>query len=275
MKITPWPKISAELRITAAAAEARIQFNGGTTIWSTSQIEPLRAAILAHAAHLAVELDRPTPLTVRDLDGATHELAVHPDGIVQEINPDGTIPPLDGLLPVEASCRFCATPISIARETCTECSNRDPLSVRPPVLLPTPAAHPSDQPDPDAADPVTAPEDMTIMVPSKPPTTVLVLETEGEPSLSFTSTVLIGRRPEAAEGQTPLRVASPTREISRNHVTVALEADQVIVTDLGSVNGTYVNDHPIDAPTRVAPHDTIKIGDREFKARAAAREAVS
>lgn len=265
-QIPTWPAFRVNTTVTPNRAQATIQFNGATWSCAAPTIEILSAGVIAHVAKKAIALDRPIALDVDE-----QLLAVRPNGIVQAVAPDKTIPDDDNLLPVHGECRRCGNSVTVTATECSHCEVTDPLSVQPPQA-PAPTAPPKPQ---AALTPAPTIDDMTIMVPSKPPTTVLVLETEGEPSLSFTSTVLIGRRPEVAEGQTPLRVASPTREISRNHVTVALEADHVIVTDLGSVNGTYVNDQAIDAPTRVAPHDTIKIGDREFKARAVAREAVS
>jgi serine phosphatase RsbU (regulator of sigma subunit) len=69
-------------------------------------------------------------------------------------------------------------------------------------------------------------------------------------------------------GDLPLRIgrvagvdlvlASP--EVSRAHCSVSLEGGRAVVTDLGSTNGTYVNDQRIDAPTPLDEGARLRIG---------------
>ncbi|RMG11860.1 MAG: FHA domain-containing protein [Deltaproteobacteria bacterium] len=52
------------------------------------------------------------------------------------------------------------------------------------------------------------------------------------------------------------------KQVSRRHAAITLRDDgAVIVEDLGSQNGTYVNGRRIAAPTEVGPEDSIQIGD--------------
>lgn len=51
-------------------------------------------------------------------------------------------------------------------------------------------------------------------------------------------------------------VRIPSSEISREHCRLTAEGDELIVEDLGSSNGTFVNGRPISRATR------LKIGDR-------------
>src|SRR3954447_20089292 len=49
-------------------------------------------------------------------------------------------------------------------------------------------------------------------------------------------------------------------QTSRRHARVSAQGDLAVVEDLGSTNGTYVNDQPIEGPRAVRPGDTIRIG---------------
>ena len=50
-------------------------------------------------------------------------------------------------------------------------------------------------------------------------------------------------------------------ELSRRHASVSfLDPDHLLVEDLSSTNGTFVNDHRITAPTVVRPGDSLRIG---------------
>lgn len=48
--------------------------------------------------------------------------------------------------------------------------------------------------------------------------------------------------------------------LSRRHASVSRIGDAVVVTDLGSTNGTWVNGRKIDAPTPLQPGDQIMFG---------------
>jgi hypothetical protein len=62
--------------------------------------------------------------------------------------------------------------------------------------------------------------------------------------LALDGPVLIGRAPSADRSDSPgarlMTVLSPSQDISRTHVQIAPEGWQVVVTDLGSTNGTLL-----------------------------------
>jgi pSer/pThr/pTyr-binding forkhead associated (FHA) protein len=52
-------------------------------------------------------------------------------------------------------------------------------------------------------------------------------------------------------------------DVSKRHCLIIVESDQVVVEDLGSANGTYVNDRPI-ARAQLQHGDRLRIADYEF-----------
>jgi DNA-binding winged helix-turn-helix (wHTH) protein len=64
---------------------------------------------------------------------------------------------------------------------------------------------------------------------------------------------LIGRDPDSA-----VWVDSPV--VSRRHARIVIGAASVTIEDLGSHNGTYVNDERCDAPRLLAHGDRIRVG---------------
>jgi hypothetical protein len=51
---------------------------------------------------------------------------------------------------------------------------------------------------------------------------------------------------------------------SANHARVTREGSIVVIEDLGSTNGTYLNGEPLNGPQPLHPGDKIRIGDSEF-----------
>lgn len=49
-------------------------------------------------------------------------------------------------------------------------------------------------------------------------------------------------------------------QVSRRHARIALQNGVAVVEDLGSTNGTFVNDQPIHSPRQLSPGDRIRIG---------------
>jgi predicted component of type VI protein secretion system len=86
----------------------------------------------------------------------------------------------------------------------------------------------------------------------------LILEivegSEAGRQLPLDSVVDIGREPSL-----PLHLDEDT-QVSRRHARIALQGGQVIVEDLGSTNGTYVNEQPISSPRALNPGDKVRIG---------------
>ena len=48
--------------------------------------------------------------------------------------------------------------------------------------------------------------------------------------------------------------------VSRNHAAITRDDDGIVVEDLGSLNGTYVNRRRIESPERLADGDELQIG---------------
>jgi pSer/pThr/pTyr-binding forkhead associated (FHA) protein len=86
----------------------------------------------------------------------------------------------------------------------------------------------------------------------------LILEivegSEAGRQLPLDSVVDVGRDPSL-----PLHLDEDT-QVSRRHARIAVQGGQVVVEDLGSTNGTYVNDQPISSPRTLNPGDKVRIG---------------
>ena len=57
--------------------------------------------------------------------------------------------------------------------------------------------------------------------------------------------------------------------VSRRHVRIVIGTDGTVVEDLGSKNGTFVNDQRLTRPTRIVDGDQMRIGSLLFTFRAA------
>ena len=66
------------------------------------------------------------------------------------------------------------------------------------------------------------------------------------------NTVIIGRSKEAD-------VTLGVEGLSRKHLQIDLEGDQLYVTDLNSSNGVYVNEERIEAGTKVEYHTFLPL----------------
>jgi hypothetical protein len=53
--------------------------------------------------------------------------------------------------------------------------------------------------------------------------------------------------------------------VSRQHAIVELSGGGYLVTDLGSANGTFINDDPVTTPTRLRVGDQVKFGGTVFR----------
>ena len=51
---------------------------------------------------------------------------------------------------------------------------------------------------------------------------------------------------------------------SSHHARITREGPVVVIEDLGSTNGTYLNDSPLSGPQPLHDGDRIRIGDSEF-----------
>lgn len=64
---------------------------------------------------------------------------------------------------------------------------------------------------------------------------------------------VIGRNPDCA-------ISLDFHGVSRKHFTLDVFGDEVLLTDLGSANGTYLNNLKVEAPVKLNRADMIKIG---------------
>ena len=64
------------------------------------------------------------------------------------------------------------------------------------------------------------------------------------------------------EGEGIILVKSST--VSRRHARIVINEKDAVVEDLGSKNGTYVNDRRLSTPTPVADGDQVRIGSLLF-----------
>ena len=71
---------------------------------------------------------------------------------------------------------------------------------------------------------------------------------------------VVGRSPDA-----DITIDDPYS--SEFHARVGLQDDRVIVHDLGSTNGTYVNGRRVSSPTSVSRGDTVQIGKTALEVR--------
>ena len=51
---------------------------------------------------------------------------------------------------------------------------------------------------------------------------------------------------------------------STSHARLVPHGDVIVLEDLGSTNGTYLNDEPLRGPQPLHPGDRIRIGDSDF-----------
>src|ERR1044072_2061347 len=100
--------------------------------------------------------------------------------------------------------------------------------------------------------------------------TVLTLEIVEGPdagkSARLAGTIEIGRDP-------AVDFALRDEQVSRHHARISSRDGGVVVEDLGSRNGTFVNDQPVSGPTSVAPGDDGLVGVSVVPLRTAAQVA--
>jgi pSer/pThr/pTyr-binding forkhead associated (FHA) protein len=75
----------------------------------------------------------------------------------------------------------------------------------------------------------------------------------------------IGREPSL-----PVHLDQDT-QVSRRHARVTVQNGRAVVEDLGSTNGTYVNEQPIHSPRTLNPGDRIRVGLTLFELRSPAQ----
>ncbi|HEX8978013.1 MAG TPA: FHA domain-containing protein [Solirubrobacteraceae bacterium] len=68
----------------------------------------------------------------------------------------------------------------------------------------------------------------------------------------------------ATLGRGDVEIALEDPFASSRHARISREGHTVVLEDLGSTNGTYLNDTPLDGPQPLRDGDRIRIGDSEF-----------
>ncbi len=63
-------------------------------------------------------------------------------------------------------------------------------------------------------------------------------------------------------GDVEIRLEDPFA--SSQHARIYRQGHTVVLEDLGSTNGTYLNEEPLNGPQPLHPGDRIRIGDSEF-----------
>ena len=64
------------------------------------------------------------------------------------------------------------------------------------------------------------------------------------------------------EGEGIVVVKSST--VSRRHARIVIDANAAVLEDLGSKNGTFVNDQPVSGPASVVDGDQVRLGSQLF-----------
>lgn len=137
-----------------------------------------------------------------------------------------------------AICSQCGSPLKPGAKFCAVCGTRNLAGAGP--LPPLPA-----QPGALPALPVPA---------SAPPSTVaLLVNANGQQQETVSDQMTVGRDPVCD-------LWVDVDDVSRRHATVVAQASGWAVKDLGSRNGTFVNDQPVVTITAIYHKDRIRFG---------------
>lgn len=289
-QVPSWPKLVATVHDDGTGT---LMVNGTSRACSAESVTALRTGMVARCVAIATSLHRPVRLDVTEA-GQTYGLAVRPEGFVQLVELDGTIPSPDGLTVDEGRCRSCRRLQPVTSILCGQCGVDEPLRVEvsPPAEPNDLAPNPVEVADvPAAAQPAPTDAGATVVgmaLPPQPPVELRDVEltrvrppiVPDEPTrprlhLVFTSRepvtadggVTIGRQPSAEGERHPIPVPSPGRMLSRTHAAIDLDRDgQIIVTDLHSGNGVELQEQPPrpltpGEPTVVPEGATLLLGD--------------
>lgn len=91
------------------------------------------------------------------------------------------------------------------------------------------------------------------------PQLVFLTGTSAGRSIGFDRELILGR--------TGGDVIIADARVSRRHAAVRLEGTRAIVEDLGSANGTWVNEQRVQEPRVLLPGDTIRVGRTSLEVR--------
>jgi hypothetical protein len=94
------------------------------------------------------------------------------------------------------------------------------------------------------------------------PSRLVLLEGKGPPTVDLVP-------PETIVGRdSSCHLTIPDASVSHKHARVYHSDGEWYVEDLGSTNGTFVNDRPLTRPVVLRPGDTVSIGRSTLEARA-------
>ena len=85
-----------------------------------------------------------------------------------------------------------------------------------------------------------------------------------EQALGHESGVAYDLRSGATLGRGDVEIRLEDPFASSRHARISCQGHVAVIEDLGSTNGTYLNDHPLTGPQPLHEGDTIRIGDSEF-----------
>src|SRR4051812_49568689 len=74
--------------------------------------------------------------------------------------------------------------------------------------------------------------------------------------------------PGAVIGREGTDIVLPDPEVSRRHAAIRVDAEVVAIEDLGSTNGTFVNDERITGTRSLRDGDTVPFGNTVWRLRA-------
>lgn len=274
-RVPEWPRLTATV---ATDGTGTLTINGVTRACAAESVAALRTGMIARAVAIGTQLRRPIRLDVTE-DGRTHALAVRPEGYVQLVGADGTIPTPDGLSIDEGRCRVCRRLQPVTSATCVQCGVDEPLRVEVappdgPNTVAPPAAAPITRTSPVELHELDELHDVEhtrisrrAAAPATPPAPVLHLAFNTQRSIDAGPHVVIGRNPEPVDGRETLTVVTPGRMLSRTHATIDVDdAGRIVVTDLDSANGIELQSAPPQwltpgEPTVIPDGATILLGD--------------
>ncbi len=270
-KVGAWPRLQVEIRSEAQHVTAVLRINGAPHGCASPTVEGMRAGIIARCASLASTLARPVAVDV-DEAGQRYRIAVRPSGVVQPIDAGNMIADASRLTPVNGPCRQCQQLVVVTAAACGACGIDQPLRVelnntppRPPLTPPQPTTNPAVAPAPEyerTAASTPEIEEHTVFI--RGPRPQLVIQLDSGETITTAAPAVLGRNPDAIDGHAPVKLPSPSREVSRTHALVDVDdAGRLIVTDHGSSNGTSVDGQALSphTPTIVAASARLQLGD--------------
>jgi pSer/pThr/pTyr-binding forkhead associated (FHA) protein/S1-C subfamily serine protease len=135
---------------------------------------------------------------------------------------------------------------------------KDPASDPDPVPAPDPDPRPAPDPDPrpePGPDPRPAPDPDPRPAPGPHPDALTLSSLSGLPDIVLTpeEPVVVGRDPEQAQ----LRIENS--KVSNRHVRLCFERGKVLIEDLGSTNGTFLNGRMLTGIESMAPGDVLQL----------------